>query len=34
MRLSQAQEVIAVQGNVSELLRRLSLESSETTPDA
>lgn len=34
MRLSQAQEVIAVQGKVSELLRRLSLESSETRPDA
>lgn len=34
MRLSQAQEVIAVQGKVSELLRRLSLESSETTPTA
>lgn len=34
LRLSQAQEVIAVQGKVSELLRRLSLESSEARPDA
>ena len=33
-RLAKAEEVIAVQGKVSELLRRLSLESSETTPDA